>query len=111
MPAPDSAPRGDAIRRIARDDARVTDPSTSAVAGVFDRAATPRSASRSSFRHRQPFRVAGGQNGLDEVLQRFPAWEFDWENPGQGWQVRQIREIAIHNLSREQVQRELPKHK
>jgi hypothetical protein len=38
-------------------------------------------------------------------------WEFDWLNAGQGWQVSQIREIAIHNLRPEQVQRELPKHK
>jgi hypothetical protein len=58
----DTAPRGDAIRRIARDDARVTDPSTSAVAAVFARAATPRSASRSSFGTGNPSRVAGGQN-------------------------------------------------
>lgn len=37
--APDPAPRRYAIRRRARDDARVTDPSADSVAAVFDRAA------------------------------------------------------------------------
>jgi len=35
--------------------------------------------------------------GLDEVLQRFPAWEFDWENAvqAQGSTVRGGNKLAV----------------